>query len=75
MIILTKKDFQYKPKKRINWSNYPYVYDLFVNSTKVTRIWGEKKALRIAEQQAGNLFGQNHIELINIHTGEIIFNT
>ena len=75
MIIWTKKNIENKPKKRMNWSTYPYVYDLYVNSTKTIRIWGKSKALRIAEQQAGNLFGQNHVELVDIKTGEIIFST
>lgn len=75
MTIWTRKDFEIKPKKRMNWSNYPYVYDLYINSTKVRRIWGTSKALKIAEQQAGTLFEQRHVELVNIHTGEIIFST
>lgn len=61
--------------KRINWETYPHVYDLYVNSTKVTRIWGKSKALKLAEKQAGQLFEQRHVELININTGEIIYST
>lgn len=75
MSIWTKKDIENKPRKRMNWANYPYVYDLYINSSKVTRIWGTSKALRLAEKQAGQLFEQRHVELVNIYTGEIIFST
>lgn len=58
-----------------NWSNYQDVYDLYVNGTKMKRIWGKKHALEIAEAQSGALFGAVHVELVNIHTGELVFNT
>lgn len=59
----------------MNWKNYIDVYDLYINGTKVKRFWGRKHALTQAETQAGSLFGERRVELVNIYTGEIIFNT
>lgn len=57
----------------MNWNNYQDVFDLFVNKQRVKRIWGKKKALKLAESQAASLFGFNDVELVNIHTGELVF--
>ena len=58
-----------------NWATYQEVYDLFLNSKKIKRIWGRKKALSQAEAVSGNLFGVNFVQLVNINTGEIIYET
>lgn len=58
----------------MKWSNYRDVYDLYINGRKVKRMWGKKHALEQAEIQSGTLFGVRHVELINVFTGEIIFN-
>lgn len=60
---------------KLKWDGYKDVYDLYVNGTKMKRIWGKKHALEVAESQSGALFGAVHVEIVNIHTGEIIFNT
>lgn len=57
----------------MNWSTYTDVFDLYVNKKCIKRIWGKKKALKAAESQAASLFGFNDVELINIHTGELVF--
>ena len=57
----------------MNWATYTDVYDLIVNKKVIKRIWSKKKALKMAESQATSLFGFNDVELVNIHTGEIIF--
>lgn len=57
----------------MNWNNYQDVFDLVVNKQRVKRIWGKKKALKLAESQAGSLFEFNDVELVNIHTGEIVY--
>lgn len=58
----------------MNWKNYNDVYDMYINGTRVQRLWGKKHALAQAETQSGALFGARHVELVNIYTGEIIFN-
>lgn len=58
----------------MNWKDYNDVYDMYINGTKVKRFWGKKHALQQAELQAGALFGERHVELANIYTGEIIYN-
>lgn len=58
-----------------NWATYQEVYDLFLNSKKIKRIWGKKSAIKAAEAISGGLFGFNFIQLVNIHTGEIIYET
>lgn len=60
-------------KGKPNWSTYMDVYDLYRNGTKIKRIWGRKAAIEIAEKTSGGLWGQNRIELINIKTGEVIY--
>ena len=55
-----------------NWSTYQDIYDLYINGTKMKRIWGKSKATKIAESTSGGLFGLRRVELVNIHTGEII---
>lgn len=55
----------------MNWKNYQYIYDLYINGKRIQRIWGRKKAMRIAKQQSGCLFEVNHVELYNIVTGEL----
>ena len=57
----------------MNWSTYNDVYDLFINGKFIKRIWGRKKSIRLAESQSGGLFGGVDIDLVNIHTGEIIY--
>lgn len=57
----------------MNWATYQDVYDLFVNKKLVKRIWGKKKAMKAAETHAASLFGFNDVELVNIHTGELVF--
>ncbi len=60
----------------MNWKNYNDVYDLYINSTKVLRLYGRKKAIQKAQIISADLFyGHRHVEVVNIHTGEIIFNT
>lgn len=59
----------------MNWKNYNDVYDMYINGSKIQRLWGKKHALHQAELQAGNLFETRRVELVNIHTGEVIFNT
>lgn len=50
-------------------------YDLYVNSTKVKRYYSKNKAISIAMKESANLFtGQNHVEVVDTITGEIIFN-
>lgn len=57
----------------MNWATYKDVYDLYVNKKLLRRIWGKKKAMKEAETQAASLFGFNDVELVNIHTGELVF--
>ena len=57
----------------MNWATYQDVFDLYVNRKCIKRIWGKKKALKLAGSQVGGLFGFNDVELVNIHTGEIVF--
>ena len=60
----------------MNWNNYNDIYDLYINSTKILRLYGKKKAIQRAQIITADLFeGQRHIELVNIHTGEIIYST
>lgn len=58
----------------MNWKNYTDVYDLYINGSKVQRLWGKKHALEQAETQSGGLFGYRRVELVNIYTGEVVFN-
>ena len=51
-------------------------YDIFINSTKLGRIYSKRKAINIAQKESANLFeGQRHVEVVDIKTGEIIYNT
>lgn len=54
---------QFKPKYD--------TFDIYVNGTRMRRIWGIKSAIRAAQQTAGDLFGGRLVEVIDIHTGEI----
>lgn len=58
----------------MKWNNYNDVYDLYINGTNVKRLWGKKHALNQAETQSGTLFGERRVELVNVFTGEVIFN-
>lgn len=58
----------------MNWSNYTDIYDLYINGKKVRRIWGLKHAIKVAESQSGNLFEEQAVWLVNIHTGLEIYN-
>ena len=60
---------------RINWSTYKDIYDIYCNGTKLKRIYGRKHAIAVGEQQAGGLFGVCRIDVVNIHTGEIIWSS
>lgn len=51
-------------------------YDIFINSTKLGKVYSKRKAIEIAQKESANLFeGQKHIEVVDSETGEIIFNT
>lgn len=56
-----------------NWNNYTEIYDLYRNGTRIKRIWGRRAALEVAEKAGGGLWGRNRIELVNIKTGEVIY--
>ena len=47
------------------------VYDLFINGTRIKRIYGNK-AFKIAEKTSGGMFGGRRVELVDIETGEIV---
>lgn len=46
-------------------------FDIYVNGSKVRRVWGIKSAIRVAQATAGDLFGMRLVEVIDINTGEI----
>lgn len=51
-------------------------YDIFVNSTKLGRLYSKRKAIDIAQKESASLFeGQRHVEVVDTETGEIIYNT
>lgn len=50
-------------------------YDLYINSTFKKRYYSKNKTINIAQIISNNLFEQNHVEVVDTETGEIIFNT
>lgn len=47
-------------------------FDLLIDGRKVRRLYGIVNATKFAEKQSGGLFGERHIQLVNIETGELI---
>ena len=59
-----------------NMSKWYKAYDIFINSTKLGRMYSMRKAIEIAQKEGSSLFeGQRHIEVVDTETGEIIYNT
>lgn len=51
-------------------------YDIFINCTKLGRIYSKRKAIDLAMKESANIFeGQKHVEVVDTETGEIIYNT
>lgn len=51
-------------------------YDIFINSTKLGRLYSKKKAIDLAQKESANLFDSHkHVEVVDTETGEIIYNT
>ena len=51
-------------------------YDIFINSTKLGRLYSKRKAINIAQRESNTLYeGQRHVEVVDSETGEIIYNT
>lgn len=50
-------------------------YDMYINSTFKKRYYSKNKAINLAQIIGNNLFEQNHVEVVDTETGEIIFNT
>lgn len=48
-------------------------FDIYINGTKCYRKYGIKSAITFAENTCGNLFGERHVEVVNIITGEVVF--
>lgn len=46
-------------------------FDIYVNGTRMRRVWGIKSAIKAAQKTAGDLFGTRFVEVVDIHTGEI----
>ena len=51
-------------------------YDIFINSTKIGRLYSKKKAINLAQKESASLYyGQRHAEVVDTETGEIIYNS
>lgn len=51
-------------------------YDIFINSTKLGRLYSKRKAISFAQKESASLFaGHRHVEVVDTETGEVIFNT
>ena len=46
-------------------------FDLYVNGTRMQRVYGIKSAIKKAQAMAGDLFEIRLVEVVDIHTGEI----
>lgn len=46
-------------------------FDIYVNGTRMCRVYGIKSAIKKAQATAGDLFGTKLVEVVDIHTGEI----
>lgn len=50
-------------------------YDMYINSTFKKRFYSKNKAINLAQIMGYNLFKQNHVQIVDTETGEVIFNT
>lgn len=46
-------------------------FDIYVNGTRMLKVWGIKSAIKKAQSMAGDLFGVRLVEVVDIMTGEI----
>ena len=46
-------------------------FDIYVNGTRLRRVWGIKSAIKAAQSMAGDLFDIRLVEVVDIITGEI----
>lgn len=50
-------------------------WDVYVNSTRLSRYYSKKKAVNIGQIESANLFeGQKHVEVVDTYTGEVVWN-
>lgn len=51
-------------------------YDIFINCTKIGRLYSKRKAINLAQKESASLFdGHRHIEVVDTETGEVVYNT
>ena len=51
-------------------------YQIMCNSTIVRTMYSKNKAIEYAQIYGTNLFtGHRHVEVVDVETGEVIFNT
>lgn len=51
-------------------------FDVYVNSKFLRRMWSKNKAIELAQVYSADMYvGHRHTEVVDVQTGEIVFNT
>lgn len=53
---------------------YYLTYDIFINSSRIQRVYSKRKAIDICQQRCCNMFtGHRHGEVVCYETGEVVY--
>lgn len=61
------------PKKTIKNIYYFESWDLYVNGTKIKKVYSKQKAINLANKWCGELFEQRKVEVVDALTGEVVY--
>lgn len=60
-------------KAKVLRNNLYQAWDIYINGTCIKRVYSKKKAIDLAQTWCGKLFEQRKTEVVDIITGEVIY--
>lgn len=57
----------------MKWTNNLQAWEIYVNGSRIRKVYSRKKAIDLAQKWCGQLFEQRKTEVVDTLTGEVVY--